>query len=172
MVAKKKKSDLQKRGTKRLYFKHPEIIQKLIDLRKSPKNTVEDCCKMSGISVDSWYEWLNVNPYFKEEIKKVEANHLAILGELAVKASFKKMMGFEYEESTTTLNGDGKVTSTVVNKKQQLPSDGLMIWLQKNAYPETFSDTKILKTPDLGPENLDELKSEIRKLVKENGFKD
>lgn len=88
-----------------------------------------------GIRTSTFYEWQNRFPAFSEAIKKGKAP----VDFEVENALLKRALGYDYEETTTEVYGDGK--KHVKKVKKHMPPDvaAAIIWL-KNRKPSVWRE--------------------------------
>lgn len=133
--AKPKRMTLQMR--RNLYDErhHPTTAMML----KATGYTEEEIADILGINPDTLYTWKKKYPAFAEALKMTAAQ-----ANSQVKASlFKRAIGYEYEETKTSVvkKGDG-TQETKVEKihKTVIPDTTAQIFWLKNKCPEEFKD--------------------------------
>lgn len=88
------------------------------------------------------------------------------IGDIAEKSLLKKIEGYTYEEKSVTT---GKYETETITTKHVPPSDSAIIFALKNLINDRFKDKPGEKQAE-EITDINDLKSEIRKLVQDNGF--
>jgi hypothetical protein len=128
----------------------------------------EEIADRMQIARTTLYNWCNEYPEFLDALKK--GKELPDI--LAEQALFKKVIGFEYTESKTTveLDSQGKPKPAKIEtfKKQFIPDTLAQIFWLKNRRPDRWRDrTEIevdVKNNDIEKMSRDELKSKLAEL--------
>ena len=76
----------------------PEIVDKIIELIETDSYTIEEICKIVGISKETYYNWKENHIDFNDSIKKAQLKFNENVVIEAKKSLMKKIKGYEIEE--------------------------------------------------------------------------
>jgi hypothetical protein len=84
------------------------IVKNITDLISQDNYTVEEICSLSGIHVDTYYDWLQKKPEFSEAITRARARYDGLLIKEAKNSLLKKIRGYTVQETRTVMVDSGK----------------------------------------------------------------
>ena len=123
-----------------------KIVTKITDLIRKDSYTVLELCSLSGISKDTYYEWLKTKPDFSDKIAEAREDYDEILVKEAKKSLLKKVTGYTVQEKKTVTVDSGRKD---VNGKS-IPKIKEQTIIDKHILPDTPSIVLVLtnKVPD------------------------
>lgn len=131
----------------------PEVFKTIIELKESTDLAIYEICERVGIYKATYFDWMNTNLEFSDAIKRAEVERLERTKIAALKMGFKKLEGYDVEETKTeyinkneTITENGKIVivskpqikSKTITKKHITGSDTLIMYYLNNLFPEKF----------------------------------
>lgn len=123
------------------------IVKRIADLIRADSYTIHEICTLSGIHVDTYYDWKKNKPEFSEAIEKARAEHDEILVKEAKNSLRKLVQGYDVEERKTVYvenqkdnQGKPKIKEQTVTKKHYQPSVPAVIFALTNKAPEEYKN--------------------------------
>lgn len=106
--------------------------------------TVVEICSLSGISVDTYYEWLKSKPEFSDAVAQARAQFDEMLVKEAKESLRKLVNGYEIEEKTTVFvdgrEGKPKIKEQKVVKKVVQPNPSSVEYVLNNKASAEFKN--------------------------------
>lgn len=119
-------------------------VKHICELIGKDTYTVVEICSLSGISVDTYYEWLKNKPEFSDAVAQARAQFDEMLVKEAKESLRKLVNGYEVEEKTTVFqNGkDGKpvIKEQKVVKKAVQPNPNSVEFVLTNKKPDEYKN--------------------------------
>lgn len=159
-----------------------KIIKKITDMIKKDSYTIAEICSISGIHVDTYYDWLRNKPEFSEAIKSAKEEFRQSSLVECEKSLIKLIKGYDYEEKKTVMvdskevdpsgKPKPKIKEQVTTKKHVPPSLGAIIHYQTNNDPENWTNRQNVELTGKGGKDFfaslsdDELNRRIADLEK------
>lgn len=112
---------------------------KICDLIAKDDYTVEEVCKMVGISEAIYYRWKVEKIEFLESLKKAEEKRLEKFKKAARSGLLTLLQGKEFDEVTTEYEGKKQVSKRIT-KRVILPHATAVIFALKNTDPKHFRE--------------------------------
>lgn len=117
------------------------IVNRITDLIKLDSYTIAEICSLSGIHIDTYYDWKNNKPEFSEAVTRARDQFDEMLVKEAKNSLRKKVNGYEVDEKKVVyVNGkDGKPTikeQTTVKKHFQPDVEAIKFVLTNKAPSE------------------------------------
>lgn len=120
------------------------IANKIFELIENDSYTVEQICKMVGISKQSFYNWKEKYVYFFDGIKKARNKFDEKIVQEAEHSLLKKIKGFDVEEKTTEVeiekNGEARPAKIKTTTKHIPPDTAAIIFTLTNREPSRYQN--------------------------------
>lgn len=124
-----------------------KIVKRICDLIRKDSYTIVELCSLSGISKETYYQWLDTKPDFSDEITKAHDDFDEMLVAEAKKSLIKKIKGYTVQETKTVWEDsgrpgiDGKITpkikeKTIIDKTFQPDATSIIFALTNKASDE------------------------------------
>ncbi|MCE5321302.1 MAG: hypothetical protein LLF93_09430 [Bacteroidales bacterium] len=160
-----------------------KIVKKITDLIKKDSYTIAELCSISGIHVDTYYDWMGKKSEFSEAIKRAREEFRQSSLVECEKSLIKLIKGYDYEEKKTVYidskDKQGiskpKIKEQTTTKKHVPPSLGAIIHYQTNNDPENWTNRQNVELTGKGgkdffssvpDEELDKRIAELEKKMK------
>ncbi len=160
-------------------------VNYICSLLSKDSYTIEEICSLSGITVSTYYEWIESKPEFSEAVEKAKETYNQLIVREAKKSLMKKIQGYAVDENKTVFINDKEGKPTIKEKttikKHFQPDIVAIIFALTNKAPEEYKNKQSSELTgkdgkDLIPENgLSDLSTEelkqLHNLLKKAGAK-
>jgi hypothetical protein len=137
-----------KRGQSTSTEEKIEIALRVCEVYSEDKHTLEDCCRMNGVSVRAFYYWVDGIAEIAEAYKKAKreaqkAYHIRVR-EKAARSLEKLVEGYTVKTKKITWEPDpedpekAKIKQEIEEEKHVLPNPTLLIFALTNRDPENW----------------------------------
>ena len=79
-----------------------KTVNKIIELLSSDTYTVNEVCKIGGMTTKSFHEWRATKPEFDQMVVEAENDRMEAFAVEAKKSMLKKLRGYEVTETKVT----------------------------------------------------------------------
>ena len=135
-----------------------KIVDRICSLIESDSYTIREICSLSGINVDTFYDWMKNKPDFSEAVTRARDKFDEILIKEAKDSLRKKVTGYEVDEKKTTyVNGkDGKpiIKEQTTIKKHYQPDTAAIQFVLTNKAPEEYKNRQTSELTGKGGKDL------------------
>ena len=146
-----------------------KMVSKIAELVKSDTYTIAEICSIVGISLRTYFRWMQEHPEFADAIERAKDERMQKLVVEARKSLLKKITGYDVEETHTVVipNGekgpDGKPKGKVKEKKTVIkhiqPDTMAIIFTLTNGDSENFKNKHSVEATGKDGKDLFESKS-------------
>ena len=91
-----------------------DLVDKICSLIEQDTYTIEEICKIVGITTTTYFEWKNTKTEFSEAIKKAEKKRMEKLAVAARNSLMKLVCGYEVINTKIKKGKDSKVIEEVI----------------------------------------------------------
>jgi len=134
------------------------IVDRICSLIEKDSYTINEICSLSGIHVDTYYDWMKRKPEFSDAIEKARDKFDKLMLVECEKSLSKLIRGYEYIENKTVFtkgfDGKQKPKETTATKKYVPPSLGAIIHFQTNKDPENWKNRQTSELTGKGGKDL------------------
>ena len=128
----------------------PKRVKHICSLISKDSYTIAEICSLSGISKETYYEWLENKPDFADAITRAKEEYDEMVVREAKNSLIKKIKGYTVQETKTVMvdsgkpGPDGKLLPkikerTVVDKTFQ-PDTSAIIFALTNKVPDEYKN--------------------------------
>ena len=127
-----------------------DITKRITSLIRSDSYTIDEICKMVGISRTIYHRWQEEKVEFVDAIKKAESDRMQFFVAEAKKSLLKKLQGYTVEEKHTVYVNSGKkddggksiptIKEQKVVNKHILPDTAAIIFTLVNGDPDNWKN--------------------------------
>jgi hypothetical protein len=125
-------------------------VRHICSLIKKDSYTITEICSLSGINVDTYYDWVKNKPEFSDLVEKAKEEYDQMLVAEAKKSLVKKIKGYSVKETKiVTVPSEKKDSSgdplpkikeqTVIDKHFQ-PDTGAIVFALTNKAPDEYKN--------------------------------
>lgn len=155
-----------------------QIVKDICKLIESDDYTQKEICEQVGINQDTFTDWKHNHSDFSDAIKKADRKRLRFFAVEARKSMLKKIQGYDYEETHSTMipskdkEGAGVIKEQKKIKKHIPPDSTLLMYVLNNTDPENFRHKEHMEHTGKDGNNLfqsmtdEELITKINKISK------
>jgi hypothetical protein len=87
-------------------------VNQICDLIRKDSYTIVELCLLSGISKDTYYDWLRTKSDFSDKIEAAHRDYDELIVKEAKKSLLKKVTGYTVQEKRTVYEDSGKKDSS------------------------------------------------------------
>lgn len=135
-----------------------KTVNRICSLLESDSYTIKEICSLSGINVDTFYEWMKNKPEFSEAVTRARDKFDEIIVKEAKESLRKKVTGYEVDEKKTVyVNGkDGKpiIKEQTTIKKHFQPDTAAIQFVLTNKAPEEYKNRQTSELTGKGGKDL------------------
>lgn len=135
-----------------------KIVDRICSLIESDSYTIREICSLSGINVDTFYDWMKNKSEFSEAVTRARDKFDEILIKEAKESLRKKVTGYEVDEKKTVyVNGkDGKpvIKEQTTIKKHYQPDTAAIQFVLTNKAPEEYKNRQTSELTGKGGKDL------------------
>ena len=146
-----------------------KMVSKIAGLVKSDTYTIAEICGIVGISLRTYFRWMQEHPEFADAVERAKDERMQKLVVEARKSLLRKITGYDVEETHTVVipNGekgpDGKPKGKVKEKKTGIkhiqPDTMAIIFTLTNGDSENFKNKHSIEATGKDGKDLFESKS-------------
>lgn len=132
-----------------------KLVERICDLIREDSYTVDEICKIVGLSRSTFFEWKKNKPDFSDAIKAAEEELRSTLLAECERSLRKLINGYTVEEKKTVTvdsgkkNTDGipipKIKEQTITKKHFQPNLGAIIHYQTNNDPDRWKNKQSME---------------------------
>ena len=125
-------------------------VKKITDLISQDNYTVEEICSLSGIHVDTYYDWLRKKSEFSEAVTRARAGYDELLVKEAKNSLLKKIKGYTVQETKTVMIDSGKpgpdgkptpkIKERIVIERHIQPDTPTIMFVLTNKAPDEYKN--------------------------------
>jgi transposase-like protein len=138
------------------------IVNRIADLISSDSYTIAEICRLTGIHIDTYYDWLEKKSEFSEAVKKAKEAFYEKIKAEAEKSLVKMISGYTVKEKKTLTYDTGKfdengnplikVKEHTITEKHIQPNPALIIFALTNRDPEKWKNKQYTDLTSNGKE--------------------
>jgi hypothetical protein len=139
-----------------------KIVKRICDLIRKDSYTIAEICSLSGIHIDTYYDWKNNKPDFSEALEKARGEFDEILVKEAKNSLRKLITGYTVDETKTVYEPSSKtdqaakpkIKEQTITKKHYQPSVPAVIFALTNKASDEYQNRQNTELTGKGGKDL------------------
>jgi hypothetical protein len=125
-------------------------VKHICSLIKKDSYTITEICSLSGINVDTYYDWVKNKPEFSDLVEKAKAEYDKMLVAEAKKSLVKKIKGYTVQERKIVTVDSGrkdesgnpipKIKEQTIIDKHYQPDTGAIVFALTNKASDEYKN--------------------------------